>query len=265
MINGTSLAVAVLLEKQTERLDSQARLRERAKACAVEMARRAQVAQAEARQAALNAAAAAAASEEEEGSSTSAGGGGEGAGGAARAVAARAAEEARAASRAAEAAVAEARRLAAEKGAERWLGAEALSTLLAALLECRLVMDGGLAWTAGGGAVHPNDGAAGGDAAAAAAAAAVSSPLQVAQRTCRAIMMQIGVLSEEELKKESPDVRGKCVFVVDVCFSVCFFCCCFAISRGGEVPCVCVCALAVAWFSCDCCRWSGLLVYLCVM
>lgn len=193
MGNGTFLAAAVLLEKQTERLDSQARLRERAKASAVELARRAQVAQAEARQATLNA------------SEVSAGGGaggpGEG-GNTARTVAMRAVEAARVASQAAEDAVAEARRLAAEKGAERWLGADALSTLLAALLECRMVMEGGAEWTAaaGGGGARPIDGGGGnGD-------AALSSPVQVAQRTCKAIMMQVGVLSEEELKKESPDV-----------------------------------------------------------
>eukprot|EP00903_Cladosiphon_okamuranus_P009694 g9223.t1 len=187
MVNGTFLAVAVLLEKQTERLDSQSRLRERAKAAAVEMARRAQVAQAEARQATLNAS---------DSSSSGSGGGGGGAEGDAD----RAVEAARAASRASEAALAEVRRLAAEKGAERWLGAEALSTLLAALLECRLLMEGGPGWTApAGGGVRPHDGGgAGGN-------AALSSPLQVAQRTCKAIMMQVGVLSEEELKKESPD------------------------------------------------------------
>lgn len=190
MGNGTFLAVAVLLEKQTERLDSQARLRERAKATAVEMARRAQVAQAEARQATLNAS--------ESSGSGSGGPSGEG-GDAARAAAGRAVQAARAASQASEAAIAEARRLAAEKGAERWLGADALSTLLAALLECRMVMEAGAGWTApaGGAGVRQNDGGG---------AAALSSPQQVAQRTCKAIMMQVGVLSEEELKKESPDV-----------------------------------------------------------
>lgn len=194
MGNGTFLAVAVLLEKQTERLDSQARLRERAKATSVEMARRAQVAQAEARQATLNAS-------ESSGSGSGSGGpSGEG-GDAARAAAGRAVQAARAASQASEAAIAEARRLAAEKGAERWLGADALSTLLAALLECRMVMEAGAGWTApaGGAGVRQNDGGGGG-------AAALSSPQQVAQRTCKAIMMQVGVLSEEELKKESPDV-----------------------------------------------------------
>lgn len=202
MVNGTFLAVAVLLEQQTERLDGQARLRERAKAAAVEMGRRAQLAQAEARQAALNASS----SKRAAAAAGSGGSGGEG-GDAARAVAVRAAEAARAASQDSEAAVAEARRLAAEKGAEQWLGADALATLVTALIECRIAMEGGAAWTAaaagGGGGVHPNDGGGGGGG----DASASSSPLQVAQRTCKAIMMQVGVLSEEELKKESPDVR----------------------------------------------------------
>lgn len=267
MVNGTFLAVAALLEKQTKRLDTQARLRERVKAAAVEMARRAQVAQAEARQATLNAS-------ESSSSSGSGGGGGEG-GDAARAVAATAAEAARAASQAAEAAAAEARRLAAEKGAERWLGAEALSTLLSALLECRMVMEGGAAWTAppGGRVVRPNDSRGSGDD----DDVPLSSPLQVTQRTCKAIMMQIGVLSEEELKKESPDVSqvwSKCKFQLGSeqnvwCLSYAYVwcrcisskCCpvrlCLVVAWydtycGGFVrPCVCVCV---------CCARAGALM-----
>ena len=189
MGNGTFLAVADLLEKQTERLDAQARLRERAKAAALDTGRRAQLAQAEARQAALNAAGAAG-------------------GDAARTAAVGAEEAARAAARAAEAAVAEARRLALDRG-EQWLGADALGTLLAALLECQLVMEGGPGWTSPTvGGVGRRAGVVGGG------GSGGASPLQVVQRTCKAIMLQVGVLSEEELKKESPDVR---VFFTNVC------------------------------------------------
>lgn len=188
MVNGAFSAVADLLEKQTARLDHQARVREGAKTTAAEMARRAQMAQAEARQAAaLNAA-----SEEQDGSS------GEKNKAAATTVAVTALEAAVVANQAAEAAAAEARTVAMAKG-ETWLGAEALATLLAGLLECRLV--DAASWAGTGAGVHQGGGGGGGG------ASSNSAPVQVAQRACRAIMMQVGVLSEEELKKENQDVR----------------------------------------------------------
>ncbi|CAN0313200.1 unnamed protein product, partial [Ectocarpus sp. 8 AP-2014] len=197
MDNGTFGAAADLLEQQAARLDSQARRREGIKAAAAETARRAQLAQAEARQAAQNA------------SSPAEGGGGGPAD--KEAVVARAVGAARAAGEAAEAAAAEARALAAAKG-EQWLGAESLSVVLAALLECKLGTDspvggGGLPAVAqpgggGGGGGGGGNGGSGGS---------TSPALRVAQRACRAIMKQVRVLSEEELKKESQESLGHLV------------------------------------------------------
>ncbi|CAM9650657.1 unnamed protein product [Ectocarpus sp. 6 AP-2014] len=192
MDNGTFGAAADLLEQQAARLDSQARRREGVKAAAAETARRAQLAQAEARQAAQNA------------SSPAEGGGGGPAD--KEAVVARAVGAARAAGEAAEAAAAEARALAAAKG-EQWLGAESLSVVLAALLECKLGTD---APVGGGGlpaVAQPGGGGGGGNG----GSGSISPALRVAQRACRAIMKQVRVLSEEELKKESQEALGHLV------------------------------------------------------
>lgn len=233
MGNGAFSATADLLEKQTARLAHQARLREGAKTTAVEMARRAQVAQAEARQAAAQNAAA---SEEQDGGGLGGGDGGPGGPGGEkkRAAAATAAvvalEAAVVANQASEAAAAEARTLATAKG-EVWLGAEALATLLAGLVECRLV--DGASWTGagagapgaigvGGGGIHQGGGGGG--------ASSSSAPSKVAHRACKAIMKQVGVLSEEELKKENQDVRiSKIVWLA---FFRCVFSCVFYVLLG---------------------------------
>ncbi|CBJ33399.1 conserved unknown protein [Ectocarpus siliculosus] len=194
MDNGTFGAAADLLEQQAARLDSQARRREGVKAAAAETARRAQLAQAEARQAAQNA------------PSPAEGGGGGPAD--KEAVVARAVGAARAAGEAAEAAAAEARALAAAKG-EQWLGAESLSVVLAALLECKLGTDAPV----GGGGLPAvaQPGGGGGDGGGNGGSGSISPALRVAQRACRAIMKQVRVLSEEELKKESQEALGHLV------------------------------------------------------
>lgn len=248
MSNGAFSAAADLLEKQTARLAHQARVREGARTTAVEMARRAQVAQAEARQAAtLNAAAA---SGEHDGGDGG-GPGGEKKRAAATTAAVMTLEAAVVANQASEAAAAEARTLATAKG-EVWLGAEALATLLAGLVECRLV--DGASWTGGGAAgagpgagvvgagMHQGGGGGG--------ASSSSTPSKVAHRACKAIMKQVGVLSEEELKKENQDVRiyiYVCVYhvvwlaCVDFCsLCVCLLCVCLF--------CVFLCCARRFWF-----------------
>lgn len=75
-----------------------------------------------------------------------------------------------------------ARASAATAKGENWMGADSLAILLGGLVDCRLD-------------VH-----------------AATAPLQVVLRTCRAVMHQVGVLSEEELKKENQEVCvGLCV------------------------------------------------------
>ncbi|CAM9396742.1 unnamed protein product, partial [Scytosiphon promiscuus] len=175
MANGAFSEAAGLLEQQASRLRVQAKLRWEMKAAAAETAKLAQIAQVEARLAALVAS-----------SSGGTGGGDLADKEAATAAAVRAATAARVAADNAEAAAVKARATAAAKG-EQWLGADSLAVFLAGLLECRL---------SDGGAALPGGGGGGG------------GSLQVAQRACRAIMMQVRVLSEEELKKESPDDLG---------------------------------------------------------
>lgn len=75
-----------------------------------------------------------------------------------------------------------ARASAATAKGENWMGADSLAILLGGLVDCRLD-------------VH-----------------AATAPLQVVLRTCRAVMLQVNMLSEEELKKENQEVcPGLCV------------------------------------------------------
>lgn len=187
MSNGGFENTAVLLEKQAARLEGQARTRAETKAAAVEKARRAQVAQAEARQAASIAAVAAS------------GGGigirngvkndyncedsGEDMLAAVSEAAIKAVEAAGAATEESEEAAATAASAASK--VERWMGAESLAILLGGLVDYRVDL-------------HSR-----------------TEVAKVVSRTCRAIMRQVSVLSEEELKKENQEVRaGNKFFVV---------------------------------------------------
>lgn len=173
MTNDGFALTASLLEKQAARLQLQAQLRAEAKAAATETARRAQMAQVEARQAASAAAAATG------GVAAVAGLGGPGGDDLiAAAAAVRAMKAAAAATEASEAAAASA--MSALSKGEQWMGADSLALLLGGLVDCRVDVQ-----------AHP-------------------VALQVVKRACRAVMVQVSVLSEEELKKENQEV---CVFV----------------------------------------------------
>ena len=172
-------AATMLLESQAHRLERQARLRDEAKVAAADTARRAQLAQAEARQAATAAGVAVAA---EAGAGVGGGPGEEfshSAASAASATAAKAIEAARLATEASEVAAAAAAATVA-KG-EHWLGADSLAVLLGGLVDCTAEVQ------------------------------AHATAVEVIKRTCHAVMLQVSVLSEEELKRENQEVRA-CVY-----------------------------------------------------
>lgn len=179
MGNGGFENTAVLLERQAARLEIQAKIRAETKATAVEKARRAQVAQAEARQAASAAAVAASSGGMGIGNGVktdhSCEDDGEDALAAVSEAAIKAVEAAGAATEESEVAAATAAS-AASKG-ERWMGAESLAILLGGLVDCRMDL-------------HSR-----------------TEVAKIMSRTCRAIMRQVSVLSEEELKKENQEVR----------------------------------------------------------
>lgn len=189
----------MLLESQALRLERQARLRDEAKVAAADTARRAQLAQAEARQAATAAGVAVAA---EAGAGVGGGPGDEfshSAASAASAAAAKAIEAARLATESSEVAAAAAAATVA-KG-EQWLGADSLAVLLGGLVDCTPEVQ------------------------------AHATAVEVIKRTCQAVMLQVSVLSEEELKRENQEVRvcvrastklpGVSVFLIFSC--VCVF------------------------------------------
>lgn len=166
-------AATMLLESQAYRLERQALLRDEAKVAAADTARRAQLAQAEARQAATAAGVAA-----ETGAGVEGGPGKEfslSAACAASATAAKAIEAARLATEASEVAAAAAAATVA-KG-EQWLGADSLAVLLGGLVDCTAEVQ------------------------------AHATAVEVIKRTCQAVMLQVSVLSEEELKRENQEVR----------------------------------------------------------
>lgn len=169
-------AATMLLESQALRLERQARLRDEAKVAAADTARRAQLAQAEARQAATAAGVAVAA---EAGAGVGGGPGDEfshSAASAASAAAAKAIEAARLATESSEVAAAAAAATVA-KG-EQWLGADSLAVLLGGLVDCTPEVQ------------------------------AHVTAVEVIKRTCQAVMLQVSVLSEEELKRENQEVRA---------------------------------------------------------
>ena len=171
MNNGGFEAAATLLERQAVRLENQARFRREAKAKAEATARQAQIAQAEARQATS----AIVGSVAEIGNITGIGNGMGNHENIDDNIALRVASAA-AAAEASEVAAATAAS-AASKG-ERWMGAESLSILLGGLVDTRTELHRGSEW------------------------------VRIIRRTCTAIMRQVSVLSEEELKKENQEVRA---------------------------------------------------------
>lgn len=167
MANGGFASTAALLEEQAHRLSRQAQQRTELKAAASQASKIAHAAQAEARQASSRTTSSRS-SDADPGPPDSRDEE------AATAAALKAMQVAGVATEASDTAAA--RASAATAKGEHWMGADSLAVLLGGLVDCRLD------------------------------AHAAMAPLQVVVRTCKAVMLQVSVLSEEELKKENQEV-----------------------------------------------------------